>query len=57
MDDYSALKLIESSDPDGGETEPTDADHDAHRAWAIRTFGQRVWNEYAAGGWEPDPEV
>ena len=50
-----ALNTIERCDPDGGEREPTHADHAAHRQWAINRFGQAVWDRYERGGWaEPE---
>jgi len=49
--EYEALRIIERADPDGGEKEPTDADHDAHRRWAVERFGREVWERYSRGGW------
>lgn len=51
MDRFAALRAIERRDPDGGEREPTDADYAAHKAWAIATFGQSIWEAYRVGGW------
>ncbi len=48
-----ALRIIERSDPNGDEFEPTDAECAAHRRWAIDQFGQDVWNHYQRGGWAP----
>jgi len=45
------LRMIESTDPDGGERQPTAADYAAHKQWAIRTFGLDIWRTYARGGW------
>jgi len=50
------LRSIEAADPDGGLLEPTDADHDRHQAWAVRTYGEAAWEAYRAGGWEPEPQ-
>lgn len=46
-----ALYAIQHADPDGGERKPTDEDYAAHKAWAIRNFGEAVWRIYATGGW------
>lgn len=51
IDEYEALRIIERCDPDGGEREPTDADHAAHERWAIARFGREVWDRYRQGGW------
>lgn len=56
---YHALKEIEARDPDGSEyrtTPPIEADYAAHKAWAIETFGQEIWDRYAPGGWDPAPD-
>lgn len=54
MDDSTRAQLqaIMHRDPDGGETEPTEAAYAAHRAWAIEAFGPAVWALYTAGGWD-----
>lgn len=51
MAHFDDLRAIERLDPDGGEREPTQDDYDAHRAWAIRMFGEATWRAYQAGGW------
>lgn len=48
------LREIMRRDPDGGETEPTEAAYAAHRAWAIGTYGPSLWETYSEGGWD-DP--
>ena len=53
---YYDLKAIEARDPDGGDVEPTDIDYEAHKAWAIRNYGQSTWDRYVRGGWDL-PEV
>lgn len=55
--DLSVLNAIMDRDPDGGEVEPTEAAHAAHKAWAIAAYGQKAWDVYAPGGWGPEPEV
>jgi hypothetical protein len=55
MADRDVLRAIERRDPDGDEfrtTPPTEADHAAHRAWAIANFGEDAWRTYRAGGWD-----
>ena len=54
--EYDALCIIERADPDGGEREPTDADHTAHRRWAVQRFGPAVWHRYERGGWGKIPD-
>lgn len=49
-----ALRAIQACDPDGGETEPTEAMYRAHKTWALQAFGPEVWATYAQGGWD-DP--
>ncbi|MFY1688161.1 hypothetical protein [Plantactinospora sp. WMMB782] len=51
MDRYYMLEAIEARDPDGGEREPTAADYEAHKQWAIAAYGEDVWRQYSAGGW------
>lgn len=53
---YSALRAIQSCDPDGGETEPTEAAYAVHKAWAIARFGPEVWKIYNSR-WETVAEV
>lgn len=48
---YVALRQIEAADPDGGETEPTEADYANHQRWAIETYGRAVWEQYRQSGW------
>lgn len=50
-----ALRAIMGRDPDGGQTEPTEAAYAAHKAWAIDAYGTEVWGVYVAGGWDDDP--
>lgn len=52
--DKRTLYAIQSTDPDGGETEPTDAAYAAHESWAVATFGRDAWNAYRRSGWD-DP--
>jgi hypothetical protein len=52
---HQALRDIESRDPDGGQVQPTEAAHAAHKAWAIEVYGVQVWEKYSQGGWEPGP--
>lgn len=53
---YRDLKAIASRDPDGGEVQPTDADHARHKAWAIAAYGQETWDIYRRSNWD-QPEV
>lgn len=46
------LYRIMSQDPDSQPTEPTKADYERHRTWAIAAFGSDVWAEYQRGGWD-----
>lgn len=46
-----ALEQIERRDPSGWESQPTDADYAAHRAWAVATFGQGAWDTYTNASW------
>lgn len=50
------LEDICRRDPDGGERQPTDADHAAHKAWAIALYGADVWEIYSTHNWA-EPEV
>lgn len=50
------LEDIARRDPDGGEREPTAADHAAHKAWAIGIYGEEVWRIYRTTNWA-EPEV
>jgi hypothetical protein len=52
---YEDLLAIQARDPDGGEREPTDADHAAHKAWAIARFDMDAWRRYSQGGWGREP--
>jgi hypothetical protein len=54
--EYDALLIIQRSDPDGGETEPTDEDHARHQRWAIERFGPSIWQRYRASGWLRDAD-
>jgi hypothetical protein len=47
-----ALVDIRSKDPDGGSTQPTQADYDAHKTWAISTYGKDVWDVYRQSQWD-----
>lgn len=51
---YSALKYIASCDPDGFEREPTEADHLAHKRWAIANYGRRTWAIYNHDTWDQE---
>lgn len=51
--DYDALTMIQDLDPCGMERRPTQADFDAHRKWAIRTYGSQVWLTYMSANWAP----
>lgn len=46
-----ALREIAAADPDGGDIPPTDDDHAAHQAWAVKVYGAEVWEVYRKGGW------
>jgi len=48
----SPCHQIMQADPQGGEYEPTQADMDRHRQWAIDTFGIDTWRSYS--GEEPE---
>ena len=54
MVDKRTLNAIQAADPDGGETEPTEADYARHKTWAIESFGIEAWDAYRVGGWD-DP--
>lgn len=43
---FRALKDIQAKDPDGGQIEPTEGMYQAHRDWAIRTYGVETYNTY-----------
>lgn len=43
------LMDILAHDPDGGYTEPTEADYVAFGEWAVATYGQQAWDDYI--GW------
>ena len=51
------LRLIESHDPDGGDHEPTEAEHAVFKRWALGEHGRDIWTVYARGGWAPESEV
>lgn len=48
----NTLKVIQSRDPEGGETEPTDRDRARFRRWVIDTYGYRVASVYFTTAWE-----
>jgi hypothetical protein len=43
-------ETIESWDPDGGESQPTDADYANFKAKVVRAFGQDAWDKYNRQG-------
>ncbi|GLZ81391.1 hypothetical protein Afil01_61980 [Actinorhabdospora filicis] len=51
---HAVLDTIAKYDPEGGETEPTESDRDAHEAWARERYGDETWEAYRRGGWH-DP--
>lgn len=48
------LYAIERYDPDGGETEPTEAAYQAFETWVRDRYGEATWDRYRAGGWGED---
>ena len=50
----SPCSEIARCDPQGGDHEPTQAAMDAHREWAIRTYGIETWRSYSGEGRELD---
>lgn len=53
----AALRDMQSRDPDGRETRPTQQDYAAFERWAVSTYGERLYWEYTRGGWGSAPEV
>ena len=50
---FCVLREIQERDPDGWESrEPTKADREAFREWAIRTHGELAWKEYSGTDWD-----
>jgi hypothetical protein len=45
------LRQIQLGDPDGGETEPTEADYARFEAGVIATYGRAAWNAYNGSNW------
>lgn len=46
-----AFHVINDANPDGWEyQEPTDADRDAFRRWALERYGRATWDLYRSGG-------
>jgi hypothetical protein len=45
------LNKIEARDPDGRIQEPTEAERAIFQDWVIRNWGEAMWKDYIAGGW------
>lgn len=54
---FRALKAIQAKDPDGGNVMPTDEMYEAHKDWAIRTYGPKVWEAYSTDSWDESDEL
>lgn len=50
-EDMADLLAIRAADPDGGTTEPTEADYAAFKAWVLKNFGAEMLNRYY-GNWD-----
>lgn len=51
------LRTIQREDPDGKETEPTEADYASFKGWVLGRFGPDAWNTYRLATWgETDDE-
>ena len=46
----SPCSQIAGCDPQGGDHEPTQAEMDGRRKWAIRTYGYEPWCSYSGEG-------
>jgi hypothetical protein len=46
------LKIIQSNDPDGFDTEPTEAARYEFYAWVESTFGASTLHEYVTSDWD-----
>lgn len=52
---YWDLMAIRDRDPDGGDVEPTEVEHECHKLWAVATFGEETWRIYRDTDWDqPD---
>ncbi len=56
MDELTILRSIARRDPDGGETEPTEADYARFKAEVIEAHGEAIWKRYHER-WEPGADV
>jgi hypothetical protein len=52
-----ALRAIRECDPDGDLVEPSSKDYEAHRTWAIETYGMEVWKVYISDNWSESSEL
>jgi hypothetical protein len=54
--DRDALVAIGWRDPDGtSPTMPTDAQYEAHKRWAVETYGEETWLIYKGHNWYSPP--
>jgi hypothetical protein len=53
MTSLEILNAIARRDPDGMPDEPSQADYDAHKRWAIDAYGIDAWREYNGDAWAP----
>lgn len=52
--DSATLERIQSRDPDGGSTQPTEDDYLNFESWVKGTFGETAWNDYKGWGVSED---
>lgn len=50
MTDAEVMWAIEQRDPDHWENEPTAADYEKFKTWAVGTYGRDYWALYERGG-------
>lgn len=48
---FRALRDIQDRDPEGGQTKPTLEMYRNHREWAIRTYGEEMYDLYMSEIW------
>ena len=56
-DRAAAFAAMLKMDPDGWiGREPTEADYEAFKAWAIRNYSEALYNSYMTPGWIPEED-